>query len=253
MEMWATGRPRLSALPLKQPPANASELKPGNDDPEGDISLTKEVRFEMRNVLNDQVLWFREFHGEAPRYSMDQLSGRLILYWKLGSEVGKQRLKEDPALAARAKKSGSLDDDYLVELVDAAERKTIGTLIVDTGNFSFNIESGLSQGDWLVLYDQDNRVLVFSMQDGELQHRFFGKHAAINQAMRLLAIENYPGELRLYDLSSGEPVAHLSFRTSAAFIRFSVDGQKLFVLTGEQTAYAFDVDRLRQKTPTPTP
>src|SRR4030095_10352426 len=105
----------------------------------------KGVKFELRGVLNDQIVWTREFPREAPRFSFDQFSGRLILYWKLGSDVGKQRLKNDAVLAKRAKEMGSIDDDYLVEVVDASARNTVGTLIVDTGKGSFTIASGLSQ------------------------------------------------------------------------------------------------------------
>ena len=235
---------RQGLKPAKQNPTKPGEPVSKGSDPEADMSLAREVKFELRSVVNDQIVWSREFPGEAPRYSFDQFSGRLILYWKLGSDVGKQRLKNDAALASRSKEMGSIDDDYLVEVVDAGARTTKGTLIVDTGKGSFKIASGLSQGDWLVLYDTDNRVLVYSTKNGELRHRFFGKHAAMNPALNLLAVENYPGELSFYDLSTGDSLAHVVIGASVAFIRFSVDGKRLFVLSGEQTAYAFDVEKL---------
>jgi hypothetical protein len=62
--------------------------------------------------------------------------------------------------------------------------------------------------------------------------------------MNLLAVENYPGEVGFYSLSTGDSVAHLVLGTDAAFIRFSVDGKRLFVLSSQQTTYAFDVEKL---------
>ena len=136
------------------------------------------------------------------------------------------------------------DDDYLVEIYDAFASKVIGVLLLETGKGSFDIRSGFSEGNWLVLRDGNNRVLTYSMADGELRHRFFGANAAMNPSRQQLIVENYPGELTLYDLSTGNSQARLRFKTGAAFVRFSLDGKKLLVLTSNQIAYAFDTDRL---------
>ena len=59
-------------------------------------------------------------------------------------------------------------------------------------------------------------------------------------------VENYPGELTFYDLASGDSQRRLMFGAGAAFLRFSLDGKKLFVLDGDQTAYVFDTEKLGQ-------
>ena len=66
----------------------------------------------------------------------------------------------------------------------------------------------------------------------------------MNPSRQQLIVENYPGELTLYDLSTGNSQARLRFKTGATFVRFSLDGKKLLVLTSNQIAYAFDTDRL---------
>ncbi|HEX7330207.1 MAG TPA: M48 family metalloprotease [Pyrinomonadaceae bacterium] len=210
-------------------------------------TLSREVKFELRDVINDKVVWFSEFKKEAPRFFFDDYSGRLIFYWDLGSEAGKTRLKENPALQERARQMGNKDDDYLVEVVDAFAGKSVGVLLLETGQGSFDIRSGFSEADWLVLRDDNNRVLVYSIKDGELRHRFFGAHAAMNPSGNQLIVENYPGELTLYDLASGNTQARLRFKTGASFVRFSLDGKKLFVLTAAQVTYAFDLDRLTRR------
>jgi len=237
-----------------KPPKNDKEkekAKEGNagvsSDEIDDESLMREVKFELRDIINDKVIWAREFKKEAPRFFFDDYSGRLIFYWDLGSEAGKARLKEDPALVERSRQMGNKDDDYLVEVYDAFASKSVGVLLLETGKGSFDIESGFSEGDWLVLRDDNNRVLVYSIKTGELRHRFFGAHAAMNPSGNQVIVENYPGELTLYDLNTGNTQARLRFKTSTAFVRFSLDGKKMFVLTAGQVAHAFDVTRLVEK------
>ncbi len=223
-------------------------LAPLEEETEDDASLNREVRFELRHVINDKVIWTRDFKKEAPGYFFDDFSGRLIFYWRLDSDVGKARLKEDPALAARSKAMGNKDDDYLLEVVDAFASRTMGTILIETGKGSFHIENGFSEGDWLVLRDPDNRVLVYSIGNGELQHRFFGAEAAINPVQPQIVVENYPGELTIYDLATGDPQGRLVFNRDTVLTRFSLDGKRLFVLTAEQIAYAFDTDKMVQRT-----
>lgn len=207
-------------------------------------SLRREVRFELRDALNDKLVWQKEFRKDAPDFFFDDYSGRLIFYWSLGSEEGKARLKEDPALVERARKMGNKDDDYVVEIFDAFASKSIGVLLLETGKGSFDIQSGFSEGDWLVLHDDNNRVLIYSIKDGDLRHRFFGTNAAMNPSRSQVIVENYPGELTFYDLGTGNSQARLRLKSGAAFVRFSLDGKKLLVLSAGQVAYAFDVDKV---------
>jgi tricorn protease-like protein len=164
-----------------------------------------------------------------------------------GSEAGKARLKEEAVLSERARQMGNKDDDYIVEVYDAFAAKSVGVLLLETGQGSFHIESGFSEGNWLVLHDDNNRVLVYSIKEGELRHRFFGANEAMNPSRNQVIVENYPGELTLYDLATGNTQARLRFKTGAAFVRFSLDGKKLLVLTSGQIAYAFDINQLTAK------
>jgi WD40 repeat protein len=235
---------RTSLKAIKEQEKAKEKGKEGEDPSESGESLSREVRFELRDVVNDKVAWTKDFPKEAPDYFFDDYAGRVILYWKLGSEAGKARVKEDPTLVERSKQMGNKDDDYLVEIFDAFENKSVGTLLVETGKGSFDIEAGLSEGNWLVLRDDNNRVLIYSIKDGELRHRFFGAKASLNPKGTHVIVENYPGELTLYDLATGNSTGRLRFKTGAAFTRFSLDGKKFLVLTSGQVAYAFDTERM---------
>ena len=219
---------RTSLKAIKEHEKAKEKGKDGEDPSESGASLSREVRFELRDVINDKVGWTKDFPKEAPGYFFDDYSGRVILYWSLGSEAGKARLKEDPALVERSRQMGNKDDDYVVEIYDAFDNKSVGTLLLETGKGSFDIESGFSEGNWLVLRDDNNRVLAYSIKDGDLRHRFFGANAAINPRGHQIAVENYPGEVTFYDLASGNQHARLRFKTAAAFTRFSLDGKRLW-------------------------
>jgi WD40 repeat protein len=221
--------------------------KDGKASESTDASLTREVRIELRDIISDKVIWTGDYPKDAPGIFVDEFSGRLIFYWELSSDLGKARLKEDAALAARSREMGNKDDDYLLEVFDAFAAKSLGTVLLETGKGSFDIEAGHSEGNWLVLHDSGNRILAFTINDGSLRHRFFGAHVSINPAKSQIVVENYPGELTMYDLSTGDSLARLVFRHGAAFVRFSLDGKKLFVLSNDQVAHAFDVEKLQSQ------
>jgi WD40 repeat protein len=212
------------------------------------LSLRQDVRFELKDFIQDKIIWSRDFPKESPEYSFDGFSGRLIFYWRLGSEAGKARLKESAELQAKADALGNKFNDYLVEIVDAFAQKTVGVMLLETGKGSFRVGQGLSEGDWLVLHDTAGRVLVYSMKDGDLRHRFFGRTAAINPKKNQIAVENFPGEVALYDLDTGNRQANFVITGSTAIVRFNLEGNKLFVLSSAQSVYAFDLNKLPAKT-----
>ena len=216
---------------------------PGGEESEGP-NLGHDVRFELKDIVQDKILWTHDFQKDAPAYSFDEFSGRLIFFWRLGSDAGKARLKETPELKAKADALGNRADDYLVEVVDAFARNTVGVMLLETGMGSFSVGRGISEGDWLVLRDDEGRVLVYSIKTGEVRHRFFGDKAAINPSRNQIVVENFPGEVALYDLDTGDLRATFRINGGAAFVRFNLAGNRLFVLSEAQTAYNFDLDRL---------
>jgi hypothetical protein len=212
------------------------------------LSMSREARIELKDFIQDKIIWSRDFPKDAPVFSFDKFSGRLIIYWGLGTDEGKARLKELPEAKAKADALGDKGYVYLVEIIDSHAQKTVGTILLETGQGSFNIGRGLSERDWLVLRDTHGRVLVYSIKEGELLHRFFGDNAAINPTNNQIAVENFPGEITLYNLDTGDRQAAFVINGSAAFVRFNPDGNKLFVLSDTQSAYAFDLKKLAVKT-----
>jgi WD40 repeat protein len=222
---------------------------PTDEESEG-LSLSREARFELKDFIHDKIIWSRDFPKETPEFSFDDFSGRLILYWRLATEAGRGRLKEIPELQAKAAALGDKTHDYLVEIVDARAQKTAGVMLLETGKGSFDIGKGLSERDWLALRDSEGRVLIYSIKEGDLRHRFFGDNTALNPKNNQIAVENFPGEITLYNLDTGDRQATFVINGSAAFVRFNFEGNKLFVLGADQSVYAFDLNKLAAKTTT---
>ena len=247
------GRFLLTRRSLKESAEQKDERSqfPLSEEEKAESRLRSDVAFEVKDWVQDKVVWTRDFAGPVPRYSFDDYSGRLIFYWRLGTDEGKAKLRETPALKAQADALGNTDSDYLIEVVDAFERKTIGQMLLETGNGSFFVGSGKSEGDWVILNDSAGRVLVYSLKSGELRHRFFGKNASLNPRRQQVAVENFPGELTMYDLNSGNPMANYVVNGKIVFLRFNLEGTRLFVFNDSQAAYAFDISKLTSATPKP--
>jgi hypothetical protein len=208
---------------------------------DSDPVLRENVRYELKDFVENKVIWSQDFPKDSPQYSFDSYSGRLVLYWGLGSDTGKAKLNENADLKARSVALGNKDNDYLVEVIDAFAAKPIGQMLIETGKGSFDVGQGISEGDWLVFYDSSDRVLVYSIKTGELRHRFFGGKAALNPNRNQIAVENLPGEISVFNLETGDLDRKFVIKGKAVFLRFNLQGERLFVLSDLQTAYAFDV------------
>lgn len=189
-------------------------------------------------------LWSTYFPDEAPSYHFDPASERVALFWNLTTKAAQNEIKASPALAEKLKAVGEKAGDYLVLILDSNTGKRIGETLIETGEGSFTIDRIKSTGDWLTIIDSENRVLLYSLSKGELVWRFFGSNAALTPAGTAVLIENFPGQLTLYDLSSGEKINELVFPREVTYAAFHPDGSKLFVLTKNQDYYLFNATAL---------
>ncbi|HJQ23742.1 MAG TPA: M48 family metalloprotease [Blastocatellia bacterium] len=209
--------------------------------PDKDGSYQENVTIEVSNVLNGIILWSRPFAKEAPRFWADTIGQTVTLGWPVTSEAAKAILKSDAALSQRLAAIKEKEGVYLLAVLDARSGKERGRLLVETGKGSFRISSVQASGDWVVISDNQNRVLVYQLASGEARGKVFGGRAALSQESKLLAVENEAGKLTLYDLASMEKRDQFVFSSPVSLARFSADGRRLFALTANQAAYVIDV------------
>jgi hypothetical protein len=125
--------------------------------------------------------------------------------------------------------------------LDSRSGTLVGAAVLHTGNRSYLPESVRAVGDWLVIEDNHNRVLLYSISTGEQLVRWFGYRPEISRNGQRLCLANGRGHLLVYDLGNLKQIDDLYFANSVTAHNFSADGKKLFVLTNDQTAFEFGV------------
>ncbi|MDM7924353.1 MAG: M48 family metalloprotease [Pyrinomonadaceae bacterium] len=240
------GRFLLQRTSLKDDKSDNSKSPiPLSEEEKANLRLRSDVKIEIHDWLANKVIWSREFKGAVPRLSFDPYSGRVLFFWRLSTDEGKARLKENVALKAKAESLEDKTGDYLIDVIDSFEGRLVGNLLLETGKGSFSIRYGQSERDWLVVNDSQDRVLVYSLSDGTLRHRFFGSHAAVNPMKNQLVVENVPGELALYSLDTGDKIADFVVGGGVSFSRFSLDGNRLFIFSDQQVGFAIDLTKVK--------
>ena len=217
----------------------------GDEEPELDYrQYSRNVIVEMFDSRTMKTLWSQTFPKEAPRIWITPVNQTMALVWDVSAEAAKAEINSDPRLKQQLAQMKEKLGDYFLKIIDAQDGKEIGKLLIETGKGSFRASNIFAVGDSVIMTDNRNRVLVYSLKTGELKGRVFGAYAAVSEVSKLLCVENERGKLIVYDLESMEKRDDLSFPTPISMLRFNKDGQRLFVLTREQTVYILDVSSL---------
>ncbi|KXJ98824.1 MAG: peptidase M48, Ste24p [Acidobacteria bacterium OLB17] len=201
----------------------------------------RKVEFEVRDVTTGKTLWSRKFLKETPYFFVNSSRDTIALMWDAKADAVNELIEAKPDLASRRKALKEKAGDQVVEFVDLATGVAKYYLFLETGEYSIQIDAVRAAGDYIVVDDSENRQLVFSAKTGELIRRFVGVDAILNAPKGMILIENLPGRLFLYDIASGKLVNRMTFRKNVSAMRFSRDGERLFILTTDQISYTVDV------------
>jgi WD40 repeat protein len=197
----------------------------------------RNITLEGLDVKTNAVLWNHTYPKEAPTVESDRPEGNLVFSWPANSDGAKLEIKNSPALGARWPKLDANGEDYFLEILEPRTGKIIGSSIVHSGKGAFRIQSAEASSDWLVVGDNRNRLLVYSVKSGEQTGILFGRRPVLSETASLLAAENERGQLSLYDLATLARREQYVFTSPIAYSYFAADNRRLFVLTGNQTAY----------------
>lgn len=228
--------------------AKGSEKKSGDPDAEeekaiANIDYRRNVIIEFLDVSTMQSLWTKAYPKEAPRVWIAPIHGTAALVWNVKTETARAEIKADATLTQRQSSMKEQEGDYFVNILDAANGNSLGKLLIETGKGSFRLSHVFAAGDWVVVSDTQNRVLIYSLKSGDLKGRVFGGYATIALTTNLLCVENEIGKLAIYDLNTMEKRDELVFSSGISLLRFSADGTRLFVLTTNQNVYVLDVTK----------
>ncbi len=204
----------------------------------------RNVVLEVSDVRTTAPVWSKPYPKEAPRVWAAPQPGTFSLVWDVKDDAAKDEIKSDPKLAAQLSAMKEKEGDYLVEVLDAKDGSRKGSLLIETGKGSFRLAQVFATGDRVLVIDNLNRVLVYSLSAGEQKGRVFGNHAAVSEALSLLCVENESGKLSFYDLNTMEKRDELVFSNPVSVAGFGDGGRKLVVLTANQTVYVIDAAAL---------
>jgi WD40 repeat protein len=221
-------------------PHNQNE--PMEYDPKFDFN--RNVILEVFDATTMKLAWSKTFPKEAPRVWVAPSFNTGVLVWDVKDGAVSALIKADAALSQRLGAMKEKEGDYFLQVVDAKTGDELGRLLIETGKGSFRVSNIFAAGEWVVLTDTQNRILVYSLKTGDLIGRAFGDFAAVSAKSGLLAVENEKGKLAVYDLATMNKRDSFTFASGIAMLRFGPDGNRLFVLTRNQTFYMLDVSAL---------
>jgi len=186
-----------------------------------------------------QQLWERPFPQGFPRVNVNSDDDKAVLVSPANSPWVKYESQSNPELKKKIENTKEATGDVYVQVIQASTGKIINSIYVETGLRSFRIGYVEAAGDYLIIYDNQQRVLVYSISSGNRIGQIFGVNGCISSAAQLIALESSPGIISVYSLPSLQERGKLAFGNRLVYSKFSKDGKHLFALTGDQSAYLF--------------
>lgn len=208
-----------------------------NDD---NRAARRNFQLDVLDMATAKTLWSRSFPKQGPRVSGAPSTGKIIFVWNARADGLRDELARDPRIQATWNKESLGDTDYFLEVLDARQGTVTGGAVVRTGKYSFLPEDQQASADWLVVTDNRNRVLLYSISTGEQKAKWFGYRPQISRNGDRLCLANGRGHLVVYDLHTLKQSNEFYFASSVSAALFSGDGKRLFVLTNDQTVFILD-------------
>ena len=196
---------------------------------------------EALDIATLKPLWTRTFPKQGPSVSGSASNGEIIFTWQARAEGLRAELSHNPNLQNLWNKENPKESDYFLEILDARDGSISGGAVVRTGKYSFLPEQKNSAGGWLVVTDNRNRVLLYSNSTGQQKAKWFGYRPQISKKGDRLCLTNGRGRLIIYDLHTLKQSAEFLFSNHVSAYNFSEDGNRLLVLTDDQTVFVLDV------------
>jgi hypothetical protein len=222
------------------------------------VGLDNDIPYRLRALdpANGKELWKREFFENSPVPFADPQGDRVVLGWYAKSPGAESAAKRIPQVWEIFKHAKISKLDSYFEILDALSGKSVGGVLIQVGSGPASYDAAFSAGDALFLIKDGKRVSVYSLRDGNLKSRFTGGIPTANSRSNLFVMEEGPGRLSIYDLTTAAKLDEQIFADAIAYAHFSADGNRLLVLTRHQVAYVLDVSGVHANSsaaPTPAP
>lgn len=218
--------------------------KPFTDEPPDPRVASRQTVMEVNDAQTGASLWTREFRTMTPRVYLNPIHNTMVLVWPVKSPAAAELIKQRPDLQVKVKTSKENDGDLLVQILDPATGVVKSHFLLETGQGSFGVQGITVAGDYLVVDDDENRQLIYSVSKGTLIRRIFGSKGTFSDQNGLIAVENTEGRISVIDIATGREIGQIVLKKGIATMTFSPDGKRLFLLTRDQIAYILDASKL---------
>lgn len=175
---------------------------------------------EIHDVVSDQVLWSRAFPKPLESMYVDSPNDSITF-------------------VSRDK------DNFVLDVRQLSTGNAIANLAVSSNKDSISLRHAFAAGDYIFVSDNEHRVTLYNKSGAQVT-RVFGSYATASSSLGVLAASSEDQALTLYESVTGRKLQTLRFPQYPMFYRFDASGQKLLVLTSDETVYAFDVNKLKQ-------
>jgi WD40 repeat protein len=198
---------------------------------------------QAMDIARLNPLWTHNFPKGAPRIGGAPETGKIVFAWKARAPGLHEEMLSDTSLQAHWPRENAADSDIFFQIVNARDGKNSGSVFLGTGKYSFLPEYWNSAGDWLVIWDDNHRVLLYSVSSGEAKQKWFGDRPRLSGSGQTLAFENGAGHLLVYDLKTLKRLNEYYFSAPVSAKMFSEDGKRLLVLLSDQTVFELDLNK----------
>lgn len=213
------------------------------DDDKGTWALYN-ADLEVKDAATGKLLWSKHLPRSAPQVNVSPASDRLALIWPPLSKTGAEELAQDAKALARL---AHTDDEAILEVFELRSGKNLGVLPVHMSGVVRALPAVASGGDWVVIGDGQNRVMIYSISGAQPDRRLFGHRPVVSANGNLLCLENETGHVEVYELKSLQKQQELDFSRAVSVMQFTPEGKNLFVLSADQNAYLVDLHASAQE------
>lgn len=195
------------------------------------------VTIEVHELKDNKLLWSKELEGG--HFFSDWAGGTAVVLWQASSGVADKAAAVDPALRAKLNALADKKQSFFIEVLDIKSGRPLGSLVIDTGKASYRVRSVQATPTLVVVGDTEDRVRIYSLKDGNDNGVIFADRFDISDA-GLLVVGTGDNRLQVYDAETLEQVDQFSFGEKIALVRFIGTGNRLLVITRDQTVFVLE-------------
>jgi len=114
-------------------------------------------------------------------------------------------------------------------------------VVPEVGSWNNDERSAALYGDLLAVHGESNDSVVYRISDGARLLAFSGHAIAGDASLGLIAANNRPQDVTVYDVVTGKEVVRVTLDHYVLAARFIPEKRQLLVLTATQRVYVLDL------------